>query len=34
MKGGVTEEELEIYKRSRAVADDPMAKYLGKDELV
>ncbi|KAL9006136.1 MAG: hypothetical protein Q9188_001105 [Gyalolechia gomerana] len=34
MKGGVSEEELEAYKRSRAVADDPMAKYLGKDELV
>ena len=34
MKGGVTEEELEQYKRSRAVADDPMAKFLGKDELV
>lgn len=34
MKGGVTEHELEAYKRSRAVADDPMAKFLGKDELV
>ena len=34
MKGGVTEEELELYKRSRAVADDPMAKHLGKDELL
>lgn len=34
MKGGVSEEELEAYKRSRAVADDPMAKFLGKDELV
>ena len=34
MKGGVTEEELEQYKRSRAAADDPMAKFLGKDELV
>lgn len=33
MKGGVSEEELEAYKRSRAVADDPMAKLLGKDEL-
>ena len=33
MKGGVSEEELEAYKRSRAVADDPMAKFLGKDEL-
>ena len=34
MKGGISEEELEAYKRSRAVADDPMAKHLGKDELV
>lgn len=34
MKGGVSEDELEAYKRSRAVADDPMANYLGKDELV
>ncbi|KAL8737538.1 MAG: hypothetical protein Q9181_001590 [Wetmoreana brouardii] len=34
MKGGVDEEELEAYKRSRAIGDDPMAKYLGKDELV
>ena len=34
MKGGISEEELEAYKRSRAVADDPMAKFLGKDELV
>lgn len=34
MKGGVSEEELEAYKRSRATADDPMAKLLGKDELV
>ncbi|MCJ1255868.1 mRNA splicing protein [Lignoscripta atroalba] len=34
MKGGVTEEELEAYKRSRSVADDPMAKFLGRDELV
>lgn len=34
MKGGVSEEELEAYKKSRRVADDPMAKFLGKDELV
>ncbi|MCJ1337684.1 mRNA splicing protein [Bachmanniomyces sp. S44760] len=33
MQGGVTEDELEAYKRTRAVADDPMAKFLGKDEL-
>ena len=34
MKGGVSEEELEAYKRTRAVTDDPMAAFLGKDELV
>ena len=34
MKGGVSEEELEAYKRSRAVADDPMGNFLGRDELV
>ncbi|KAL1851936.1 mRNA splicing protein [Paecilomyces lecythidis] len=31
---GVSEEELESYKRSRLAADDPMAQFLGKDELV
>ncbi|MCJ1407293.1 mRNA splicing protein [Ptychographa xylographoides] len=34
MKGGIDEEELEAYKRSRAVPNDPMAQFLGKDELV
>lgn len=34
MKGGVSEEELEAYKRSRALTDDPMAKLLGTDELL
>ncbi|EEP75604.1 conserved hypothetical protein [Uncinocarpus reesii 1704] len=34
LQQGVTEEELESYKRSRHVADDPMAAYLGKDKLV
>lgn len=34
MKGGIGEKELEAYKRSRAVADDPMAKFLGKDDLI
>ena len=34
MKGGVSEEELEAYKRSRAIADDPMSKLLGTDELL
>lgn len=34
MKGGVSEEELEIYKRTRALMDDPMAKFLRTDELL
>ena len=34
MREGVTEEELEAYKRNRSTADDPMANLLGKDELV
>ena len=34
MKGGVSEEELEAYKRTRGMADDPMAKFLGSDELL
>ncbi|KAL9114222.1 MAG: hypothetical protein Q9227_001644 [Pyrenula ochraceoflavens] len=31
---GIDEEEMEAYKRSRAKADDPMARMLGRDELV
>ncbi|KAI9824666.1 MAG: mRNA splicing protein [Sarea resinae] len=34
MKGGIGEDELEEYRRKRTVADDPMAAFLGKDELV
>ncbi|OJD18694.1 pre-mRNA-splicing factor slu7 [Emergomyces pasteurianus Ep9510] len=34
MQQGVTEEELEAYKKSRSAAADPMAAFLGKDELV
>ena len=34
MKGGINDEEMDAYKRSRVVADDPMAKFIGKDELV
>ncbi len=34
MKGGVDEAEMEAYRRKRAVAQDPMAAFLGKDELV
>jgi pre-mRNA-processing factor SLU7 len=34
IREGVGEEDLEAYKRRRTAADDPMAKYLGKDEAV
>lgn len=34
MVGGVTEEELDEYRRKRTVADDPMANYIGKDEVI
>ena len=34
MIGGVTEEEMEEYRRKRVAADDPMSKMLGNDELV
>ena len=34
MMNGVTEEEMEAYRRKRTVAEDPMAKLLGKDELL
>jgi pre-mRNA-processing factor SLU7 len=34
MKDGVTEEEMEDYRRKRANASDPMAALLGTDELV
>lgn len=34
MAAGITEEELDEYRRKRTAADDPMAKFLGKDELV
>ncbi|SPO03787.1 related to step II splicing factor SLU7 [Cephalotrichum gorgonifer] len=34
MTDGITEEELDEYRRKRTAADDPMAKLLGKDELV
>jgi pre-mRNA-processing factor SLU7 len=34
MREGITEEEIEGYKRNRVAANDPMAKMLGKDELV
>ncbi|KAF2139946.1 uncharacterized protein K452DRAFT_231171 [Aplosporella prunicola CBS 121167] len=34
MAAGVTEEEMEEYRRKRTAADDPMAKFLGKDDLL
>ena len=34
MKDGISEEELESYKRTRAIMGDPMAKHLGTDELL
>ena len=34
MKAGVTEEEMDEYRRKRTAANDPMAAMLGKDELV
>ena len=34
MMGGVTEAEMDAYRRKKTAADDPMAKFLGKDELV
>ena len=33
IQSGVTEEELESYKRTRLAAADPMAAFIGKDEL-
>ncbi|KAI0906879.1 putative mRNA splicing protein [Ustulina deusta] len=33
MMGGITEAEMDEYRRKRTAADDPMAKYLGKDQL-
>ncbi|KEY65849.1 hypothetical protein S7711_05855 [Stachybotrys chartarum IBT 7711] len=34
MMSGISEEELEEYRRKRTAANDPMAKLLGKDELI
>ncbi|KAE8136968.1 Pre-mRNA splicing Prp18-interacting factor-domain-containing protein [Aspergillus pseudotamarii] len=33
VQSGITEEELETYKKSRLAADDPMAKFIGNDIL-
>ncbi len=34
MKGGVSEEDMENYRRKRTAANDPMSAFLGKDELL
>ncbi|KAL1894484.1 mRNA splicing protein [Ceratocystis pirilliformis] len=34
MMNGVTEKELEEYRRRRTAAEDPMAQHLGKDDLM
>jgi pre-mRNA-processing factor SLU7 len=34
MKGEVTEAEMDEYRRKRTATDDPMAKFLGQDELI
>lgn len=34
MLGGVTESEMDEYRRKKTVANDPMANLLGKDELL
>jgi len=34
MRDGISEAELETYKRSRNAANDPMAAMLGRDELI
>lgn len=34
MASGITEAELDEYRRKRTAADDPMAKFLGQDEVV
>lgn len=32
--GGVSEDDLDAYRRKRTAANDPMAEFLGKDELL
>lgn len=34
MKAGVTEDEMEEYRRKRTAANDPMANYLGTDQVL
>ncbi|KAL3420169.1 pre-mRNA-splicing factor SLU7 [Phlyctema vagabunda] len=33
MKGGVSEEDMDAYRRKRTAANDPMAAFLGQDDL-
>lgn len=33
VQSGISEEELESYKKSRLAADDPMSAFAGKDEI-
>ena len=33
MKGGISEDDLEAYKKSKMIVDDPMANFIGKDSL-
>ncbi|KAF2022179.1 pre-mRNA-splicing factor SLU7 [Aaosphaeria arxii CBS 175.79] len=34
MTNGITEEEMDEYRRKRTMANDPMAAFLGKDEVI
>lgn len=34
MLGGITDAEMDEYRRKKTVANDPMAKLLGRDELI
>ena len=34
LQDGVSDEQMDEYRRKRIAADDPMAKHLGKDQLV
>ncbi|KAH8802844.1 Pre-mRNA splicing Prp18-interacting factor-domain-containing protein [Xylogone sp. PMI_703] len=34
MKGGISAEDMEEYRRKRTATNDPMAAFLGKDELI
>jgi pre-mRNA-processing factor SLU7 len=34
MRDSITEQDMEEYRRKRTNANDPMARMLGKDELV